>query len=262
MTPRTRRGVFLLGAAGLATLFVLAGTGLRPFGDPHIPYGDLVSRITVPARHISSAVATIVFDVRGVDSMIEETILFAAVIGASILLRAAREETEDRAEDEAPGRHRRRPADRAVTTAFVAPLFIIGLVVVAHGYLTPGGGFQGGVVLAGALLVVFLGAGYHEVEALRPPHLPELTEAFGVATYVLVGVAAVALAEPFLRNFLPKGTTGQLLSGGTVPVLDVAVGLAVTGSVVLLVTEFFEQSLVIEDSHAEPDEPARVGRER
>jgi multicomponent Na+:H+ antiporter subunit B len=246
VSRRARVTVFLLGAAGLGTLLALAATGLPDFGHPRIPYGDLVNRITLPARHVSSAVASIVFDVRGVDSMIEETILFAAVTGAAILLRAARQESEGTARDEAPGRHRDRLADRAAAAAFVGPLFLVGLVVIAHGHLSPGGGFQGGVVVAGALLVVFLGAGYDEVEALRPAHLPEIAEAAGVAAYALVGLAAVAYGEPFLRDLLPKGTAGQLLSGGTIPILDVAVGLAVTGSVVLLVSDFFEQSLVVE----------------
>ena len=38
--------------------------------------------------------------------------------------------------------------------------FLIGLWVIAFGFLTPGGGFQGGVVVAGAILLVFLTAGY------------------------------------------------------------------------------------------------------
>ena len=47
-----------------------------------------------------------------------------------------------------------------------------------------------------------------------------------------------------MDNFLPFGTTGSLLSGGTVPVLSVAVGVEVTAGVTLILSEFLDQMLL------------------
>jgi multicomponent Na+:H+ antiporter subunit B len=51
-------------------------------------------------------------------------------------------------------------------------------------------------------------------------------------------------AAAAMENFLPFGTAGSLLSGGTIPVLNVAVGVEVTGAVTLILTEFLDQALL------------------
>ena len=89
-------------------------------------------------------------------------ILFAAVIGVAILLRAHRDEEEREALEFAFGRSAPRTSDavRALAVGLVGPTVVTGVYIVAHGHLTPGGGFQGGVVLATALLLVYLAGGY------------------------------------------------------------------------------------------------------
>jgi multicomponent Na+:H+ antiporter subunit B len=52
-------------------------------------------------------------------------------------------------------------------------------------------------------------------------------------------------AGVFFKNFLDLGTTGQLLSAGTIPLSSMAVGLEVTGAFVLLWSEFLDQALIV-----------------
>jgi multicomponent Na+:H+ antiporter subunit B len=47
----------------------------------------------------------------------------------------------------------------------------------------------------------------------------------------------------FFENFLGKGTPGELLSAGTIPLSNAAVGLAVTGGFVFMLSEFLQQTL-------------------
>jgi multicomponent Na+:H+ antiporter subunit B len=114
---------------------------------------------------------------------------------------------------------------------------------VAHGHQTPGGGFQGGVILATALLLTYLSADYMTMRRVGPTWLSELAEGLGAAGFALVGVSGVVAGGAFFENFLGKGTPGELLSSGTILVSNFAVGLAVTGGFAFMLSEFLEQAL-------------------
>src|SRR5205807_6669746 len=87
MTRRLRIGVLAPALLGLGALFAWAIAGLPAFGDYRGPYGYVLNRIVVPLRHTTNVVMGTTFDVRGIDTMGEEFILFVAVIGVTLLLR-------------------------------------------------------------------------------------------------------------------------------------------------------------------------------
>jgi multicomponent Na+:H+ antiporter subunit B len=165
----------------------------------------------------------------------------------AVVLRSMRGEHE-RAQD-TPRDDHRFPGTSSVLGAFALMLvgvtLVLGLYIVAHGAITPGGGFQGGVILAAALLAVFLAGEYVALRVLAPHAAVETAEAFGAAGYGLVGLGGLVFASAFFENFLPLGTPAQLLSAGTMPISNVAVGLEVAGAFLLLWTEFFDQALVV-----------------
>ena len=66
----------------------------------------------------------------------------------------------------------------------------------------------------------------------------------GAAGYALVGLGGLIFASVYLRNFLPLGAAGHLLSAGMMPINSVAVGLEVTGAFLVTWTEFLDQTLV------------------
>src|SRR5437764_15394724 len=94
MSARARLLVFLVPAAGVAALLVAAFAGLPHFGHYRGPYGNIINAIAIPDRHATSSVTTVNFDVRGFDTLGEEFILFAAVMGVTVLLRRQRAEQE------------------------------------------------------------------------------------------------------------------------------------------------------------------------
>ncbi len=98
-------------------------------------------------------------------------------------------------------------------------LVLFGLETVTHGQISPGGGFQGGVILASALMVVYLVTDYATVERFEPGALLELSEGAGAGGYVLVGVVALAVGSVFLTNVIPLGQPGNFISAGTIPIL-------------------------------------------
>ncbi|TPQ18006.1 hydrogen gas-evolving membrane-bound hydrogenase subunit E [Streptomyces sporangiiformans] len=243
MSRRVRLWLLALGGAGLAALLFAACLELPGFGGDRHPYGERAVRESL-ARRTANAVSSVNFDQRAFDTMGEMTILFAAVLGTVVLLRQTRD--EHRAQP-APA-HVAPPVRRyALITLPVA--LLVGLYVVAHGQLSPGGGFQGGVVAATALHLLYLGADYRALERVRPVGLYEVGDALGTSAYLVLGIAGVLAGTAFLANtLLPYGTFNTLSSGGTVPLLNAAVGMEVACAAVVLLARFLDQAVEIEEN--------------
>jgi multicomponent Na+:H+ antiporter subunit B len=243
----TRRRLFLVSAAILAALMAWALGGIPAFGDYHGIYGLLLNRVAVPEEHATNVITAVNFDYRGFDTLGEEFILFAAVLGLALILRERRDEEEGPPDDDASGRQvaGASVAVRLVTVALVGPTVVLAVYIIAHGAITPGGGFQGGVIAATALLLVYLGGEYLALRRVRPLPLVEITKAAGAGAFVLIGIGGLVFGTAFLANFLPKGTPGDVFSAGTMQPLSVAVGLEITGGFVLILSEFLDQTLVL-----------------
>jgi multicomponent Na+:H+ antiporter subunit B len=250
VTSRARRLAFLTAAPVLGALLVWGFSGLPRFGDGRGPYGPLLNRVALPERHATNVVAAVTFDYRGFDTLGEELILFAAVIGVAILLRAMRGEAEGPPEEEARGR--RVPgtsnAVRVIGLTFLGPIVLFGIYLTSHGHLSPGGGFQGGVVLATGALLVYLSGEYVTLRRVRPEALLDVAESAGAAGYLAIGLLGLVAGSAFLANTLPLGQPGTLLSAGTMPLINLTVGLEVAGGFTLLLSEFLEQTLVLREA--------------
>jgi multicomponent Na+:H+ antiporter subunit B len=247
VTLALRRWVFLAAGAVAGALLLWGLTGLPPYGVYPGPYGDVLNQVAVAERHATNVVAAVAFDYRAFDTMGEEFILFAAVVGVAVLLRAQRDEVEEAPDEDAADR--RAPgtsnAVRVLGLALVGPVVLFGLYVVTHGHLSPGGGFSGGVVLATGALLIYLSGEYVTLRRVRPEALIDVATATGTAAFVGVGFVGLVAGGTFLYNALPLGQPGTLLSAGTIPLVNLAVGLEVAGGLVLLLSEFLEQTLVL-----------------
>jgi multicomponent Na+:H+ antiporter subunit B len=231
-----------IAAPVLVLLAAIMGWGLSgapSFGDFHGAYGGALNAIAVPQRHSTNVVTAIVFDYRGFDTMGEEFILFAAVVGVVLLLRDIREPSGQRASDPVAS-----DAIRLFGVLMVGVVVVIGLWLAAFGLVTPGGGFQGGVVVAGGVVLVFLAAGYRPWRAFGRESLLDPFEGGGAAGYVALGLAALVAGAPFLHNLLGPGRAGTLASGGSMAILNWAVAVEVAAANLVLYTEFLESYLV------------------
>lgn len=244
MNPRTRLWLVAVGLAGVAALLVAACLDLPHFGGDRHPYGDRAVHASLD-RHTANTIASVNFDQRAFDTLGETTILFAAVVGCVVLLRQTRDE------------HSARPAPADVAppvrryALLVLPVaLLVGLYVIAHGQLSPGGGFQGGVVAATSLHLLYLGADYRALERIRPVGLFEVGDALSASAYLVTGFAGLIGGTAFLANtLLPYGTFNTLSSGGTVPLLNAAVGMEVACAVVVLLARFLDQAVEIEEEN-------------
>jgi multicomponent Na+:H+ antiporter subunit B len=241
-----RRAAALVSLAALGGLVAWAVAGLPDFGHPRGPYATAAVRASLQERHVDNTVVGVTFDVRGIDTLGEELILFCAAIGSTLLLREQRRkgrEAEAARESEA-ARALVSPSLRALGAYLVGPVLMLAVYAIAHGTLSPGGGFQGGVIAAAALLLVYAAGQMLAIERVRPVALVEIAEAVGAAAFVLVAVGGLGFGAVVMENFLPLAAEGSLLSGGTIPVLNVAVGVEVAGAVTLILTELLDQALL------------------
>jgi multicomponent Na+:H+ antiporter subunit B len=237
---RRVRGVAALPVLGaLGALLAWGFSGLPAFGDWHGFTGRLITHVATPERHTTNVVTAVVFDYRGFDTMGEEFILFAAVVGVVLLLRGrGADEEEVEPHDEVTS-----DALRFWSVLGAGGAVLVGLWLAAFGLVTPGGGFQGGVAIASGVVVVYLAGSYsswlrlsHE-EALDPLH------GGGAAAFAIVGFAALIAGSPFLHNVLGPGRPGTLFSGGSMAVVNWAVAVEVAAANLLLYSEFLEQYL-------------------
>ena len=76
--------------------------------------------------------------------------------------------------------------------------------------------------------------------------MTDAVEAVGAGGFAAIGVSAMAMGLPYLKNFLPRGTVpGAVSSAGTIPLISFFVGLEVAAAFVLIVGELVEQTLLV-----------------
>jgi multicomponent Na+:H+ antiporter subunit B len=239
-----RRAIFFIGAAGLAVTAVMAARGLSPAGSGKSGYGDVINQITVPERKTTDAVSFVNFDARGFDTMGEEFILFASVAAVAAILRKQKDEEDDEEEPKWEPRHAPDSDAVRVLGVIMAPLMVaFGLYMISHGSVSPGGGFQGGVILASAPLVVYLCGGAKQFLRIAPPALTKAGESIGAAGYAIIGCIGLIAGKAFLENVLPLGHPAGAWSSGTILFLNLTVGVAVGAGFTELLTSFVEEVL-------------------
>ena len=164
-------------------------------------------------------VTAVVVTYRGLDTLGEVTVLFISAAGVGLMLRR-RQQVAVEAED-------KKPCSEIVVTAaqlLLPMVFLFGVYVFVNGHLSPGGGFQGGAIIAAGSLLLLLTLPGAELRQ----RLIAVTESLSGFGYVVIGVLGVILAGGFLDNrIMSLGTYGTLFSAGAIPIIYTLVGLKV-----------------------------------
>lgn len=248
MSRKGRILLFLIGAIGAAAVYCTGIRNLPPWGDYRGPYGDVVASLSVYERHATDTVNAITYDIRGFDTLGEEFILFSAVTGVMLLLRPESQQQRRRtAEGENPESFQDRAALSETVQVFTTGMFgfsvLFGIYIGTHGQLTPGGGFQGGVLVAAAPMLLYTAENTEAFRRILSHPLMEFFEALGAAGYAVIGLVAMAFSVPFLTNVLPLGQTGDVFSSGTIAVISACVGVEVAAGFMLVTYEYLREIL-------------------
>lgn len=139
---------------------------------------------------------------------------------------------------------------RTICDVFAWFLGIFGIYIIIHGHLTPGGGFQGGAVVATMIAFLLVSHGGKKVIAFAKPSFYSSLETVGLLLFICAGFFGITTT--FFYNFLSgRGglfgsvvetgpNIGVLNSAGTISLMNMAVGLEVIGGLSLIVLYMFK----------------------
>jgi multicomponent Na+:H+ antiporter subunit B len=246
MSPRRRVWVFLAAMAGLAAFYLWGLAGLPGFGSYPGPYGYIINAIAVHQTNATGVVSAVNFEYRGFDTVGEEFILFVAATGMATVLRHLRGERERAPADEDRNAPPTSEAVRMTALILTGPTVVMGWYLASHAQTSPSGGFQGGVVLATGLILVYLAGRFLAFKRISPVDVTDAVEAVGAGGFAAVGIGAVAMGLAYLTNFLPLGTIpGAVSSSGTIALISFLVGVEVGAAFILIVSELLDQTLLL-----------------
>jgi multicomponent Na+:H+ antiporter subunit B len=195
------RALALLSVIFVGTMLLWATVDFPDFGDAgsaansnRLSEGFI--REAYPRTKTPNMVTTVLADYRSFDTMFETVVIFIAGIAIIAVLRSIGGGAPGRA---GPAPDQPQNMITATTCRIVIPVIqLFALYVVAHGHYSPGGGFQGGLMLGASYILLALTSGL-------PAALRRLSEsraivlaAVGLIIYAGFGVAAMLLGENFL----------------------------------------------------------------
>jgi multicomponent Na+:H+ antiporter subunit B len=118
-------------------------------------------------------------------------------------------------------------------------IFLFGIYIIITGHLTPGGGFAGGVILASSYVLLMLAFGRDFAEKNLSLPVVSRLDCIGALMFALIAVLGLVFGGSFFINFLyQKYLPGQaldLVSAGTIPLSNLAIGLKVGASLFLVI---------------------------
>ena len=211
-----KRLIALALLAVFGAVFVTLMLGYTPDSELNLTARYYAER-TAADLGAANIVTAIIVTYRGLDTLGEVTVLFLAAAIVGLVLASSHSE-QSRA---------RAPVGELLTTGtrFLVPLILLlGVYVFVNGHLTPGGGFQGGAIIASGVLLLLLANPLRHFSHRLIAAIESLAGLF----YIAIGLAGLFLAGGFLDNrILPLGNLGELISAGAIPLIYSLIGLKV-----------------------------------
>jgi multicomponent Na+:H+ antiporter subunit B len=224
-----RQGFAVLAVALFGLLFASLSGGYTE-RETLSPLAESYLRLVPQELGAPNVVTGILLHYRALDTIGEVAVLFMVAAGVGLLLGGGSGQG-------APATPKLPPSEIVRTgAAILTPLIaIFAAYIIMNGHISAGGGFQGGAVIACAVLLTVLG----RPEYVVPLGKLSAIESLAGILFILVGIAGIVWAGGFLDSqLLPLGQFGTLFSAGTLPVLSVFLGIKVGCELSVIVGRF------------------------
>ncbi len=254
LSKTVRKETVQRGSAWLALLMTVVVTVFLMYGTVDLP--NLRDPTIPPSTHVApeylersykdtgaiNVVAAILASYRGYDTLGEVTVVSTAGMCAILLLRMLRKKEDDNGETKQESYIQPKSVNQAgevsflgiskVITRMMIPFIqLYGLYVITHGDYGPGGGFQGGVILAVSIMLYVLSndqrAGYKRISQKSTDTLISS----GVLIYGGIGILALILGGNYLQYnaLLPDPKLASHLG-----ILGIEIGIGITVAAVMI----------------------------
>ena len=240
---------------GLASVFLTgfllmyAVLDFPDWGDPNSPASTHLSthfiQKTYEETKVPNLVTAVLADYRGMDTMLETAVIFVAGIAIIAILRRGKSPRQSTkrvppnfSQTRKNGHGERDLIIRITSRLLLPPIQLFALYVIAHGHYSPGGGFQGGVILTASLILVALSFGLRGSLTWFSERRALVFANIGVLIFAGTGLIALILGENFLEyGVLEKiypATDEVMAHSYTMLVVEIGVGFTVMSILFLI----------------------------
>jgi multicomponent Na+:H+ antiporter subunit B len=246
-------------------LLIFATVDFPPWADPASPASTHVSpryiEKTMEETSVPNIVTAVLADYRGYDTMFETTVIFAAGVACFLLLRISKREGPEqrlyrhtltdmtiRVKDAEKmpvdlDEFERidtlwTPRDLIITTIcrlLIPFIQLFALYVIAHGHHSPGGGFQGGVILGASIILLAISHDLRTALTRMREKVHTLLCAVGVFIYAGTGALCLLLG----LNYLGYSALASILFVDPVTarshgilIVEIGVGISVSATMI------------------------------
>jgi len=231
-----RRIISLIILAVIAGGFILTFSQI-PFGKDKIDVANYYIKKGIEETGAVNIVTSVVLNYRGFDTLGEVTVLFIAAVGLGAVLFVEKKVQKNVSNDK--DKSKRASLILRTGSHLLFPLILLfGAYVFVHGHLTPGGGFQGGAVIASGFLLMYLAFPGQSIDKKSF----SVVESLGGLIFVGIGLLGLVFSGYFLTNFLPKGIPNTIFSAGIIPIIYIAVGLKIGFELTAIIDDLLGRS--------------------
>ncbi len=229
------RGLYSLGSVAFCLLLIsvllLAVSYMPVLGTTDGPNNNEVAERYIEKgteeTGVINTVTGMILSYRGFDTFGETCVLFIAATCVIVLLRRNEEEIEN--EKETDWQYEPKPdlILQKVTKLIVPVIFLFGFYIILNGHLSPGGGFSGGATIGAGLILYVTTFGFHRTQRFFSEKTYDIVKVTALCLYSVTMIYYFYTGANMLKNIIPLGTPGNILSSGMILPINIFVGLEV-----------------------------------